>query len=876
MRNIFLLFLFISNSIYSQTVVQGKIIYNNNKVVSNASVLLYKKSTEDVIAYAISNSKGFYSISFSSTYEEVDIQVRCMGYETYTETIANKSQTKDFILNEKAFELKEVTVKSSPITQKGDTIKYNVNSFSKEQDRSIGDVLKRIPGIEVLSDGKILYQGKPINKYYIEGLDLLEGRYNLANENLPHKEVTQVQILENHQPIKALDSLKFSDNAALNIKLKNAYTFTGQARLGGGFAPLLWDANITPMLFTKKKQMLSSYQANNTGENVATQLKKLTFEDLLNQFENNSEKTDWLSVQQLTTPNFSEKRWLDNNIHLLTGNYLQKLKKEYELRINASYLNDYQQQKGYTATQFITPTNTINLLEEKHNQFFYNSLQTNLTLQKNAAKNYFKNSLEFQGFWDSQRGNISINDQNLSQQLSNEFFRFSNNLKSIFPVGKQLITLNSYIGLNKTPQILNINPGQFENLLNTNLPYNQVTQTIDLQTFYSNNSISFTKGVKNFSFETKVGFQLENQNLLSEISTSENNNLGNEFSNNLDWFRSKTYIDLQTQFKKNKWRIELTTPLNFHSYKVKDNPLQQSENINQTTFEPKLKANYELNSFWKISSSASISNQFGIINQLHYAYILQNYRNIQRINSPLPQTINQNFSMGVYFRNPIKTLFWNVTYMNTKSENNLLYQTQILPNGATELQAVEQNNIRYNHNFSTRAGKYFSEIKSNFTLNANFVMQDFQQIINNNLTSISNQNITVGNKIETDVTDWFAIEYQANWTFSKNKIQEQNNPTINQNNHILNLNFNAKNNHYFAIKSEYINNDLFTERSENLFTDIIYRYTIKKRKIDLEFQLNNLFNTNRFRTININDFSYVETNFDLRPRQIVFKMRFSL
>ena len=51
-----------------------------------------------------------------------------------------------------------------------------------------------MPGIEVLDDGKILYQGKPINKYYIEGLDLLEGKYNLANSNLPHKEVVKVQL----------------------------------------------------------------------------------------------------------------------------------------------------------------------------------------------------------------------------------------------------------------------------------------------------------------------------------------------------------------------------------------------------------------------------------------------------------------------------------------------------------------------------------------------------------------------------------------------------------------------------------------------------------------------------------------------------------
>jgi hypothetical protein len=151
---------------------------------------------------------------------------------------------------------------------------------------------------------------------------------------------------------------------------------------------------------------------------------------------------------------------------------------------------------------------------------------------------------------------------------------------------------------------------------------------------------------------------------------------------------------------------------------MKDNPLQTEEQINRITFEPRLSAIYEVNSFWKINSSINFSNQFGTINQLHYAYILQNYRNLQRINTPLPQNSNQNYSFGIAYRNPIKTLFWNVMYMNSKSLNNLLYQTQILPNGATELQAVEQDNIRNNHNISSRASKYFRKIKSNITLNA--------------------------------------------------------------------------------------------------------------------------------------------------------------
>lgn len=876
MKKILWIIILFSNCVFSQIVIKGKIEDKNGNTISKANILIYKKATENIITYNISDNNGNYSISFPSSYEEVDIQVRCMGYETITETIENKSVTKNFTLIEKVFDLKEIIVKTSPIRQKGDTIKYFVNSFSKEQDRSIGDVLKRMPGIEVLSDGKILYQGRPINKYYIEGLDLLEGKYNLANENLPFKEVTQVQILENHQPIKALDSLKFSDQAALNIKLKNAYTFTGQARLGSGFSPFLWDTNITPMLFTKKTQMLATYQSNNTGDNVASQLKKLTIEDLLNQFENNSEKTDWLSIQQLANPNFSEKRWLDNNIHLISGNYLQKLNNNYELRVNLSYLNDYQQQKGFTNTEFITPVNTITILEEKYNQSFYNSLQTNITLQKNADKNYFKNSLEFQGFWDNQNGNIVLNNEQINQQLNNEFFRISNNLKNIFPLGKQMITLNSNVSLNKTPQTLNVNPGQFENILNNNLPYDEVTQQIDLNTFYTNNSISFTKAIKRFSIEPKVGFQIENQQLNSEILTSENFNLGNEFSNNLDWFRSKFYLNITTQYKKDKWRFELTTPINHYTFQIKDNPLQSSENLNQVTFEPRLSAIFDINSFWKINSSINFSNQFGTINQIHYAYILQNYRNLQRINAPIPQNLNHNLSFGIAYRNPIKTVFWNVMYMNSKSVNNLLYQTQVSTNGATELKAIEQDNNRNNHNISTRASKYFSKIKSNITLNATFNLQGFQQLLNNNLTDIKNQSLVVGNKIDTDITDKMNVEYQANWTFSKNKTQNQDNPTVTQQSHILNLNIYPAKNQYFAVKSEYINNNLFTERTENLFTDLIYRYTISKKKIDLEFQLSNLFNTTNYRTINISDFSYVETNFNLRPRQVLFKIRFTL
>lgn len=875
MKKILIFIYFFSFYSFTQTIISGKLKDFNGKSISGASVTIKVLNTGNILDYSISNDKGEFVISLDTKLTKIQLKIRSMGYKTVVKTIDNKTQILNFILEEEITELKEIIVKSFPISRKGDTINYFVNSFSKQEDRTIADVLKNMPGIEVLDNGKILYQGKPINKYYIEGLDLLEGKYNLANRNLPYKTVSKVQVLENHQPIKMLDSLVYSDQAAINIKLKNSYTFTGQAEIGSGLSPLLWDVNITPMLFSKKKQMLNSYQTNNIGNDVASQLKTLTIEDLLDQFERNDEKQDWLSIQKLQKPNFSERRWLNNNIHLITTNFLHKLKNDYELRLNMSYINDYQQQNGVTNMQFFTSNDTINLFEQKYNQLYINTLETNLTLQKNTNKKFLKNSLQFQGFWDGQQGNIQLNNSNISQSLSNRYFKLSNKFKTLFTIGKQIASLNSYIGFNKTPQSLIIHPGQFNDLLNNGNAYEKVIQNVELNTFYTNNSLGFTKGWKQFSFSPKVGFQFEQQGLKSKILTASTSQISN-FENNLNWRRTKLYFNLKTQYKKDKWRIELTAPVNFHNYQLEDKPLLRNQNLNQLTFEPRFSLNYDITNFWRIASSASFNNQFGTINQVYYNYILLNYRNIQRIDAPLPEKQTINYSAFIGYRNPINALFLNLTYSNTTTNNNLLYNTQVLNNGAIEFQAIEQDNKRQSHNFSTKASKYISSINTNITISTNYSLQYFQQILNSDITDISNQNWGFNGKVDIDITDWLNTELTSTFQFSNNQIQEQKNQTITQQFHKFNINIYPKENQYLSLKTELIKNNIFSDNTKNLFADLLYRYTWSKKNIDFEFQFNNVFDTESYRTVNVDNFSYIESNFTLRPRQLLFKIRFSL
>lgn len=84
-------------------------------------------------------------------------------------------------------------------------------------------MLKKLPGIKVAENGSVSYQGRAINRFYIEGQDLMGDNYTQATRNMPVNAVRDVEVMEDHQPIKLLQGRKPSESAALNIKLDKGH-----------------------------------------------------------------------------------------------------------------------------------------------------------------------------------------------------------------------------------------------------------------------------------------------------------------------------------------------------------------------------------------------------------------------------------------------------------------------------------------------------------------------------------------------------------------------------------------------------------------------------------------------------------------------------
>ncbi len=315
------------------------------KPVSDVIVKLI--SGTKTLAFTSTNAKGEYALEVKSAPSgEVTLQFTHISYEKESLALAdlksansksgisNPLQRKvDMMLTPKNISLKEVTVKPDPLRQRGDTLTYNLSSFLKKGDVTLEDGLKNLPGISIADNGAISYMGKDISNFYIGGLDMLGGRYNLATKNIPAEYATQVDIMKHHKHRK-IDADEESDAVAINIKLSKKAQFKpfGQPVFGVGVreGELLYAAGATGMMFTDNFQLLASAKYSTGGS--------FGFNDMVNHFGGDnfgSLATDKLPAWGQAGSSVGESVYRKNGYGSL--NAIQKMDSVRQVRVNADY-----------------------------------------------------------------------------------------------------------------------------------------------------------------------------------------------------------------------------------------------------------------------------------------------------------------------------------------------------------------------------------------------------------------------------------------------------------------------------------------------------------------------------------------------------------
>ena len=170
-------------------------------------------------------------------------------------------------LSDGAIELGEAVVigKAPEVTVRNDTVEYNADSYKVTEGSVLEDLLKKMPGVEVDSEGKITVNGKEVKKVMVDGKEFFSDDPKVASKNLPAKMIDKLQVLDK----KSAQMTGFDDGeeeTVINLTVKPGMKQGWFGNAYGGYGSKdRYEGNAMVNRFVNNDQITFMGGANNTN-----------------------------------------------------------------------------------------------------------------------------------------------------------------------------------------------------------------------------------------------------------------------------------------------------------------------------------------------------------------------------------------------------------------------------------------------------------------------------------------------------------------------------------------------------------------------------------------------------------------------------------
>jgi hypothetical protein len=880
-----LFFLFGFSTVTAQEKFIVGIVTNTNGLkLSGISVLLLQKSDSSIVNFTETNQQGQYQFSVDKPINYL-LKINALGYTSQTLAIELNRTEYNFILTESQLQLKEVIVKNKqPIVKmSGDTTTYVADDFASPQDRTIGDVLKKIPGITVEENGRIKFNGQNVGKLYLDGDDLLESKYNLATRTLPNSIVDQIQVLENHQSIKALEGKVFSDAVDINLTFKDKAKLRlfGQANLGGGL-PEQYEEEVNLISLKNSYKAIHTAKVNNTALAYTNDIVSL------NQLQEMVKQGFQPIKPQLAAgtgnyPPIDQNRYLFNHSGLANSANLWKLKKDLQIKSKVYYEYDRQKQRYLNQTNILLPTEIINFNEQQNNDILPQNFYADLILFENKSEYYLNNKLSFE--YKSRKENAALfsNDLNRFQNYQLQSSSFTNELDLIkSPKGKTLKQYFSFISFQQQPEDLNIDSASYPIIFKHQEALRNVLQQVSIPTFFTNNYFSLQNGHGAFSQSYKLGFSANIEQFKTELSANDKN--GNVLypdssQNNLKWREYKVYVEPNYEWKKGNFRIIAKLPLRYqlinsfddaYALKIDDKRLLVNENFSLRYSKDKGISG----SIYYIKTASA-----GNILQSYSGLVLNDYRSYTQNNKIFSTSKLFNTGAMIRYKNPIKIFFINLTaYYQEDLSNTINYQ--IVNQNLSYSERRLLDNTASSININTDISKYIFYLRSSLSLSYGYQTGLRNQFFNDQLYPFVNTSQSLGLRWNGRIGEKLRYDYEINYQSYSNKLKERVSAIkpfkIYNTEQKFTLEYDLKENLFVKTNSTFLinknNNGL---NSTSTFWDMEFRYKLNRQKIDFSLGARNLLDIKKYEVAQTSLNTQNYSSYPLLGRMIIFKTQFT-
>ena len=879
-RRIFLIYILtisITSALFSQVIIRGQIINQQKQPVENISVIARTAVSQAILSYVFTNKEGYYKLTCNTDLDSIKLVVSGFNIGKKSLKIKNATQTLNFIVDEKELKLKEVIVKEQKVWSKKDTVNYLVSAFTDKKDLVIGDVLKKMPGIKVDKDGGISWQGKSISTFYIENMDLLRDRYGIATNNVAANDVATVQVLQHHQPVKALEGITDDETAAINLKLKDEAKgkLTFMVRLGIGGLPVQWENELAAMCFAKQWQNISTYKGNNSGVDLGPEINSLGSSA-------GFDGENMLGVQVASSPGIDQKRYLFNNSNVITVNNIINTDTDATVNVNIAYLNNRETRVGSAITSYYIPgKDNLVVSEDMNSKTNTNRLDAGLRYYLNKTKKEIDNSLDISALWDDIRGDVS-SIQTIHQELKKPSFSATDNFEWIKKTSATKgFQLHSTIGIKSIPQELSISPGVYSDLLNNGLNYDLLKQETRVNNVNARNQFTLLSPISFGDFNIPLSMELngEFRNLTSEMQIQDNTGIlktinADSMRNNLDWTKYNAKFTLPLSYRSNILYASLNLPFDYNFISINNRILQDKKNMQRFYFQPRFTIRYHFTSMIDITGDYSYSNQMGNVMSYYPGFILSNYRSLSRNDGRIYESGTNGGNLGLEYKDIVNLLFFGSTVSYNLSKSNLLYgqNFQGILSVATP---VNLETTSKGVGAFAFISKGFDWKRLNINLRSVYNVYFSKMLQENELIDLTGKNFNMDGTISCKPIEIIYVEYKTNWNNSLTGITNSGKTTAyNSWTNKLNMDIDLPNDLIFNVGFEHYYNSASTVNKNLSFVDIGMTYIWNKTHISLDW--NNIFNTQNYVTYFYDGINSYQNTYRIRPANIMLKVKLQI
>ncbi|WP_299679428.1 carboxypeptidase-like regulatory domain-containing protein [uncultured Dokdonia sp.] len=883
-----------------------------------ANIIATNKAEGTLESYGITDAQGRYKLELAvnTTYE---LKVSFLGLKSeivdYTVSENAQDDTKDFVLVSDPNQLDNVElVYEMPVSVKGDTIVYNTDSFTNGNEKKLGDVLKKLPGVEVTDEGEIEVDGQKVSKVMIEGKDFFDGDSKLATQNIPADALKKVEVLKNYNEVSQMRGLgNDQDNIAINLKLKEGKKnfWFGDITTGGGVGDDAFRYTVKPKLFyySPKGSINIIGNFNNTGEVPFTFRDYFNFTGGFRGFNQRGGTSFNISDGGLGFLTTQNNRANEIESDFIGANFTYSPSKTWDLS-GFTILNDGR-------TNFINNSlNTFinggvsqefNEVSDQRNQLgmvkfsAVHKPSTNLqvdydVLAKLSKQTEFSDGTSIERFTDPD-GNFVEQIDNVDQSKENSPFSINQNLNVYY-------TLNENNIFAATAQHLFQEEDPFYNALVSQQPFQSVlplttegqdlfnvnqdktirSNKLDAKIDYyyvinnkSNINLTFGSTLSRQDFNSNIFQILENngredfENSLPDPETGEVASLGNDVQFNFsDWFLGAHY--------KFKTGIYTFTPgLTLHRYGIKSDQAGSVTEDNQWLVLPDFFAIAQFAQSKRLQLNYQVTAQYTDVSNYAEGLVFNNFNRLFRGNRNLENALFHNVNLN----------YFSFSMFNfTSIFGGVNYSRRIDPvKTAGVFQGIDQisspiNNTNFvdeTYGGNARFSKTFKKFKWN--VRGNVSWSDLNNVINGQDRNTKNFTQNYQTSLETNFKEApnFEIGYNYTSTRSDNGFTDR---TFVTNRPFANMEVNFLKGFTFAADwsyYDYDDNDDSTDLSNTYqFLEANLYYQKPESKWEFRVQATNLLDVDVISNNNVNDILISNTEYFVQPRYVIFTVKYNL